>query len=272
MEATRGRDDDAGGRSEPDRSRDAEGDAMLQPERTDDLLRTGGEDGMLPAGAVPDDLRLPVEVEVQSDEGSVATTEAAWREFHARLRAFVSRRIKDRGDAEDIVQKVFLDMHRSLPSLRSRDRLAPWLYRTARNAVVDHYRRPARQREIPSGDTRELDARRDAVSESDAEDARNLAADCLTPMIERLPAAYRQAIELVELDAVSQKAAAEIAGVTLSGMKARVQRARRRLKAALLECCRVELDGRGAPMGCETHVPADTKCGCADRRKERTEK
>lgn len=92
------------------------------------------------------DLRLPLDAVAGSDSGG--ETEVAWREFHLRLRAFVSRRVKHRADADDIVQKVFMEMHRSLATLRTRDRLGPWLYRTARNAVVDHYRTPAHRREL----------------------------------------------------------------------------------------------------------------------------
>lgn len=78
--------------------------------------------------------------------------------------------MKQRADAEDIVQKVFMEVHRSLPTLRTPDRLGPWLYRTARNAVVDHYRTPARHREVPSGDASDLDVRHPSLASTDDDD------------------------------------------------------------------------------------------------------
>lgn len=238
---------------------------MLPAGGTAGLLRAGGEGGVLPPGPDIGDVRLPVAGSLPA-ERSGATAEA-WKEFHVRLRAFVSRQVKSRTDVEDIVQGVFMQMHRSLPALRTRDRLGPWLYRSARNAVIDHYRKPARRREVPSGDTRELERmwRPLAPAHDDESPAQELAAACLTPMIGRLPERYRRAIELVELRGVSQKEAAEIEGVSLSGMKTRVQRARRQLKASLLECCRIALDARGGVMACHTRASARTPCGCSAR-------
>jgi RNA polymerase sigma-70 factor (ECF subfamily) len=64
---------------------------------------------------------------------------------------------------------------------------------------------------------------------------RDLAA-CLAPMIERLPPIYSQALELAELKRVSQVEAAAFLGLSVSGMKARVQRARRQLRELVLAC------------------------------------
>lgn len=217
------------------------------------MLRDGQDDG---------DLRLSLDAVASGDPGG--ETEVAWREFHLRLRAFVSRRVKHRADAEDIVQKVFMEMHRSLPTLRTRDGLGAWLYRTARNAVVDHYRTPARRREMPSGDTRDLEVSRPLTASMDDDEVADKAsaADCLTPMIQRLPDAYRRAIELVELRGVTQRAAAESEGISESGMKTRVQRARRQLKASLLQCCQIALDARRGVLSCETHRSVNNPCGC----------
>jgi RNA polymerase sigma-70 factor (ECF subfamily) len=192
-------------------------------------------------------------VPVASTGQSDGPTEAAWHEFHGRLRAFVRRRLSDPEAADDIVQQVFLQMHRSLTTLRSTDRVGAWLYRTARNAITDHYRRPARRREVSSGDTRQIDARRAPGSlESRGDpDAVACAAACLRPMIDRLPPSYRRAIERVDLEGLSQRSAASAEGVSFSGMKTRVQRARARLKAMLLERCRIALDGRNGVAACE---------------------
>jgi RNA polymerase sigma-70 factor, ECF subfamily len=224
------------------------------------VLRTSAEDRVLRDDPDGDGLRLPVAGGAAGGPGG--ETEAAWKEFHLRLRAFVTRRVGQRADAEDIVQKVFLEMHRSLPTLRTRDRLGAWLHRTARNAIADHYRTPARRREVPSGDTSDLDVRHPSRALMPDDDVRAVAsaAACLGPMVQRLPEAYRRAIELVELRGVTQRVAAESEGVSLSGMKTRVQRARRLLKASLLQCCRVALDARGGMLSCETHRGATRAC------------
>ena len=70
-------------------------------------------------------------------------------------------------------------------------------------------------------------------------------ARCLVPMVRALPAPYGEALLLVDIDGMTQGRAAEELGLSLSGMKSRVQRGRRKLKQALLRCCTIELDRRG---------------------------
>ncbi len=65
------------------------------------------------------------------------------------------------------------------------------------------------------------------------------------PMIDRLPDRYRQAILLTEFRGFTQAAVAAQLGLSLSGVKSRVQRAQRQLKTMLLECCRVGPDRAG---------------------------
>jgi RNA polymerase sigma-70 factor (ECF subfamily) len=137
--------------------------------------------------------------------------------------------------------------------------VAAWVFRTAHNAVVDHYRSPARRREAPAGGTAELEAVLTVTSgREDAGEAESKeAASCLLPVVSTLRPADREAIETIDLRGTAQKEAAEQAGISLTAMKARVQRARRRLKAALLECCEFALDARGGVIDCASrHRPA----------------
>jgi len=63
-------------------------------------------------------------------------------------------------------------------------------------------------------------------------------------MIERLPEDYRQAITLVDLEGMAQHEAAAQLGLSVSGMKSRVQRGRRQLRDMLEACCVIALDRR----------------------------
>lgn len=64
-------------------------------------------------------------------------------------------------------------------------------------------------------------------------------------MLDRLSQDYRDAIMLVELEGLTQQAAAERLGLSLPGMKSRVQRGRKQLKQMLDDCCLIQLDRRG---------------------------
>ena len=74
-----------------------------------------------------------------------------WRGVIAQLRAFVRRRIADPDRAEDLVAEILLRIHQNLGSVDDQERLAHWVSRVARNAVIDEYRRAARAREQPLG-------------------------------------------------------------------------------------------------------------------------
>jgi RNA polymerase sigma-70 factor (ECF subfamily) len=192
-------------------------------------------------------------------------TERVWREFHAGLRAFVHRRVRRPDDVDDIVQRVFVNVHRSLPVLRDEERLAAWLYRTAHRAIADHYRAPFRRRELPSGATTDLSERARSVTVSTEADgvvertAEGELAACLLPLLDGVSAVDREALQFVDVDGLSQAEAARRLGLSVPGMKSRVQRARRRLRTVVEACCRVDLDRRGGVIAYERRADA---CGC----------
>ena len=64
-------------------------------------------------------------------------------------------------------------------------------------------------------------------------------------MIDEFPEPYRQALLLTDVQGLSQKQLAEQQGLSLSGAKSRVQRARDKLRDLLLQCCHFEFDRRG---------------------------
>jgi RNA polymerase sigma-70 factor (ECF subfamily) len=190
-----------------------------------------------------------------------ADPEALWLEFRRTLRAFVARRVPFPADVDDIVQWVFLQLHRRLADVRNGDRIHAWLYTTARRAIADYYRSGVRRHEVPSGDALDLDRLEIALEAPAESETRAEVAACLAPVVERLAPPDREAIELVEIQGVRLAEAAERSGVSLPGMKSRIQRARRRLKEAMLACCRIALDGTGVPIACETKKPDGSSCG-----------
>lgn len=79
-------------------------------------------------------------------------------------------------------------------------------------------------------------------------------------MLQSLPEPYREALRLTEYDGLTQAEAAERLGISLSGAKSRVQRAREKLRQMLLECCHLEFDRRGKIIECQ---PRCACCECA---------
>jgi RNA polymerase sigma-70 factor (ECF subfamily) len=169
----------------------------------------------------------------------------AWRELRGPLAGFIAHRVADPQDAEDVLQDVLLRIHRHADELAGADRVLAWVHRIARNAIVDFYRRRAAWPELPAGAAGDLGEVPRPSDEPDADALRRELAACLRPLLERMPEKHRQALVLTELEGLPQVEAAHRVGISVSGMKARVQRGRSQLKTLLLECCHVELDRRG---------------------------
>jgi len=186
--------------------------------------------------------------------------EAVWRDFGEQLRTFVRRRIAEPDRADDVVGEILLTVHRKLHTLQDPQRLQAWLFRIARNAITDEYRRHAR-RDLPVT----LDDNELLVTESTEDNLRDHdavlseLADCMQPLLGQLPDRNRRAVELADLQGITQVEAARLEGVSVSGMKSRVQRGRRQLADLLAACCTLTLDTRGMPT--DYDASADCSCG-----------
>lgn len=166
---------------------------------------------------------------------------APWQQVAAQLRPFLARRVAAT-DVDDVLQDVWLRVQRGLPGLRDEERFTSWLFQIARSAVAEHQRGAARHpvAEVPAGSD-ELSAE---PSIDDREAARSLAC-CVSIFVARLPSPFREAVTLVELEGLTAREAAEMAGVSISGMKSRVQRGRAQLRRLFEECCEIAIDARG---------------------------
>lgn len=182
-----------------------------------------------------------------------AHAQEIWQQIHNGLRAFIAKRVANEAEVDDIVQDVWLKMQRGLNGLKDQRRLISWIYQIARHAIIDHYRAPGRRRETPAGLAADLEAHQSSstrtTASEDSGQLRTELAGCLRPMIERLSGEYRQAVILVDLEGLAQQEAAAQLGLSLSGMKSRVQRGRRQLKGMLEACCTIELDQRRGVVG-----------------------
>lgn len=165
----------------------------------------------------------------------------AWRDIEARLRPFVAQKVPA-PDVDDVMQDVFLRMQRGLASLRDEERFTSWLFQITRSSVADHLR--ARQRHPLEGDS-PTDA--PAPSPDDDRDAARALAACVSMFVARLPSPYREAVTLVELEGMTAREAASMVGISVSGMKSRVQRGRDQLRDMFDQCCEIALDVRNKP-------------------------
>ncbi|MCA9756732.1 MAG: sigma-70 family RNA polymerase sigma factor [Candidatus Eisenbacteria bacterium] len=228
-------------------------------------------------------VRLPV-----NRPGTEPTTEEVWNQLRVRVRNYLRSRVSDPDDAEDLLQEVFLRVHRGLGSLRSEEALDGWVARIVRNVITDHIRARAARRNganghggSPASSEHDADDRDRGthptgvdgtfaseigivpaeVDEREERRSREQIAACLLPLMSVLPADQREALELTEVRGLTQKEAAELVGLSVPGMKSRVQRAKHRLREVMDACCRLHFDARGNLLDCTSRNCADSASG-----------
>lgn len=162
------------------------------------------------------------------------TTEALERTTPG-LRNFIRRRLPDPRDAEDVLQEVFAELLEANRLLVPIEHVTAWLYRVARNRIVDLIRR--RRPDRPHG----ADDDRLAIEEwlPSAEDgpeamlARSELLDALAAAIEELPPDQREVFVAHEIEGRSFAEIAEASGTNLNTLLSRKHYAVRRLRQRL---------------------------------------
>jgi RNA polymerase sigma-70 factor (ECF subfamily) len=159
----------------------------------------------------------------------------------------VARRVASACDVDDVVQEVFMRLHRGLTGLQDGERFGGWVYRIAERAVADHLRGRARH-PLPRAVDHEASAE---FTQSDPDTSLEAElSECVAMFVARLPSPYRQAITLTELEGLTQREAAEMLGLSVPGMKSRVQRGREQIRRMFEACCEISLDARGHVVEC----------------------
>jgi RNA polymerase sigma-70 factor (ECF subfamily) len=176
----------------------------------------------------------------------------AGNDFIGPLRTYVRRRVPSSSDADDVVQTVLLrllesDVEQSLASPTA------WVLSAARTAIADHHRSRARSAELLPNTFE--------IPTSQPEDASDIT-ECLVPLLAGLASDDQALLRRVDLEGESQAALAQEMGLSVSGLKSRVQRARGRLRDAVLSRCEFERDSQGSPIGPATCRPTTSPNGC----------
>ena len=161
--------------------------------------------------------------------------------MHAdRVVAALRRFGLDAGDADDVAQEVFLRAWRGLERFEERSQFSTWLYRIAFNEAQRRLARRAPPRAQPPPDARQGDAPDPVAAlpepaESGPE-AKALAGEFerhLEAALNDLPAEWRTALVLRDIEGLSTHDAAEVAGVGEAAFKSRLHRGRMQLRALL---------------------------------------
>ena len=159
-------------------------------------------------------------------QGDDLAWEALVRQYQGRVYAVAYHYMRDREEARDVAQEIFIKVYRGLSTMREGDRFLPWMLRLARNCCIDRLRRlkvrtpPA---EVPVEEAPQLAATEPSPEDSSLEGARH---GLLYRAIARLGEKNREMILLREIQELKLEEIAELLGLPLGTVKSRSHRAR----------------------------------------------
>ncbi|MCK9400420.1 MAG: sigma-70 family RNA polymerase sigma factor [Bacteroidales bacterium] len=146
-------------------------------------------------------------------------------------------KVRDEAAAEDLLQEIFIRIHTRIDTLQNDSKIQAWIYQITRNLISDYFIKIKKEKQqLPDPDTEE----QDSSTEYMAEALRDMA-----NMMDDLPPEYCEALCLTELGGMSQKLYAEKIGISYSGAKSRVQRAKIMMRNMLMKCCHYQFDKYG---------------------------
>ena len=177
-------------------------------------------------------------------------------EFNSLLYQYIAARIKDRDDAADVLQEVFIKIASKLGSLADGSKLRSWIFAITRNAIIDYYRKNSADNRTDLTDK----IADEMMAETDVDMTMGLD-KCLKGFIHELPDEYREIVIDSEIKGIKQKDLAGKYNLAYPSVRSRVQRGRGRLKELLLTCCSIKADSRGNIIEKSAKNGCGTACG-----------
>ena len=178
-------------------------------------------------------------LELMANEQDQRISEVVKRE-QSRLRNFIRRRVPDLRDAEDILQDVFYELVEANRLLMPIEHVSGWLFRVARNRIIDFFRKkkPERFSDLAVADEGDQLLQLEEVLPSpdagpEALYARKVLLDELELAVGELPEEQREVFVAHEVEGRSFKEIAAETGVSVNTLLSRKRYAVRRLRERL---------------------------------------
>jgi len=156
-------------------------------------------------------------------DGDVEALGAVYDRFAAIVNGLALRILRDTGDAEDVVQDVFVQVWRESPRFdRGRGSPQSWICTIARSRALDRLRRRRARREEPGGE--------DAPEPAATPTAEPVLASAMEKALGTLPPEQRTPLELAYFEGLTQVEIAERLRAPLGTIKTRMRTALLRLR------------------------------------------
>jgi RNA polymerase sigma-70 factor (ECF subfamily) len=168
---------------------------------------------------------------LQVKEGDVSRLAGLFERHHARIYHFCYRMTGNQATSQDLVQEIFMRILKYRHTFRDDSAFLPWMYRMARNACVDHFRRRGRS-PIATDNLPDVPSDRPSAVErlEVDEDVSRLRCALL-----RLPVDKREVLILSRYELRRHSEIADLLNCSVGAVKVRVHRALKQLREIYLE-------------------------------------
>lgn len=167
--------------------------------------------------------------------GRTSALATLFERHHARLYRFCLRMTGDRHASEDLVQDVFMRMLKYRKSFKDETAFAPWMFRIARNACVDHLRRAVHEVRTDTADSEPAGAPDGHARPADENAAEDERADLVRRALMSLPVERREVLVLSRYEFKTYEEIANTLGCSEGAVKVRAHRAIKQLRQVYLE-------------------------------------
>ena len=170
----------------------------------------------------------------KAKEGDEAAFTILYETYVSPIYRFIFFNIKNKPEAEDLTQNVFLRAFKALPNYTERGVPFPaWLYAIARNATIDYWKK---KRDVLVDNPEELfGGVESGETRADEETAVNLRGEYVRRLLEELSVDQREIVTLAFVEELSHAEIAEITGKTEEAVRALKHRALKALRGKIDE-------------------------------------
>ncbi len=206
--------------------------------RISDSKRLTGVAWLGPIMNEPEKVDADADRMMRVQQGDLQAFEGLVDQYKRPIFNLVYRMLRDRDEAEDITQKVFIQVYRASDRYRPTAKFSTWIFTIARNLTLNEIRRRSRKPWTDSldetmdgeGPAQRLDPPDHRARPANQELAHQEFLQCLEEAIDQLPENQRIAVLLCREGDISYEEMAKVMGCSLSAVKSLIFRGRETIK------------------------------------------
>ena len=183
--------------------------------------------------------RSDIELVEACRNGCTASFEEIINRYSPKAYNLAFRLTRSQDDAEEVLQDVFVTVHRKLGAFEGKSSFSSWLYRVTVNTALMKLRKRRQDRSVlledavPDFEHTQF-ARGPESIEGEYRSMRKELLMALEAAIDELPAEYRPVFILRDIDGLTSKEVGKVLNISIPAVKSRLHRSRMLLRKRLL--------------------------------------